>query len=80
MLIIGCCHSVSYVCTVYRHFPGRPGAAAGDRRQQDVFLLIVNVIFLIAGCFVDANSAMYIFIPIMYPVASSWASIRSTSA
>ena len=34
-----------------------------------VFLLIVNVIFLIAGCFVDANSAMYIFIPIMYPVA-----------
>ena len=35
-----------------------------------VFLLIVNVIFLIAGCFVDANSAMYIFIPIMYPVAT----------
>ena len=33
-------------------------------------LLIVNVIFLIAGCFVDANSAMYIFIPIMYPVAT----------
>ena len=27
------------------------------------------MIFLIAGCFVDANSAMYIFIPIMYPVA-----------
>gem|GEM_PF-3317907 len=35
-----------------------------------IFLLIVNVIFLIAGCFVDANSAMYIFIPIMYPVAT----------
>jgi C4-dicarboxylate transporter DctM subunit len=35
-----------------------------------VFLIIVNVIFLIAGCFVDANSAMYIFIPIMYPVAT----------
>ena len=33
------------------------------------FLIIVNVIFLIAGCFVDANSAMYIFIPIMAPVA-----------
>ncbi len=34
-----------------------------------VFLVIVNIIFLIAGCFVDANSAMYIFIPIMMPVA-----------
>ena len=33
-----------------------------------MFLLIVNVIFLIAGCFIDANSAMYIFIPIMLPV------------
>ena len=30
----------------------------------------MNIIFLIAGCFVDANSAMYIFIPIMYPVAT----------
>ena len=39
--------------------------------NQVVFLIIVNVIFLIAGCFIDANSAMYIFIPIMLPVAQS---------
>ena len=39
--------------------------------NQFIFLLIVNVIFLIAGCFLDANSAMYIFIPIMYPVAQA---------
>ena len=26
------------------------------------------MIFLIAGCFIDANSAMYIFIPVMIPV------------
>ncbi len=36
--------------------------------NQFVFLLIVNIIFLIAGCFIDANSAMYIFIPVMLPV------------
>ena len=29
--------------------------------NQFTFLLIVNIIFLIAGCFIDANSAMYIF-------------------
>ena len=33
--------------------------------------LIVNIIFLIAGCFIDANSAMYIFIPIMLPVCKA---------
>ncbi|HHZ02386.1 MAG TPA: TRAP transporter large permease [Tissierellia bacterium] len=34
-----------------------------------VFLLIVNIILLIAGCFIDATSALYIFTPIMLPVA-----------
>ena len=40
-------------------------------KRQFVFLLIVNVIFLIAGCFIDANSAIYIFIPIMLPVCKA---------
>lgn len=34
-----------------------------------VFLIIVNIILLIAGCFVDAISAFYIFVPIILPVA-----------
>jgi C4-dicarboxylate transporter DctM subunit len=34
-----------------------------------VFLLIMNVILLIAGCFLDATSALYVFTPIMLPVA-----------
>lgn len=34
-----------------------------------VFLLILNIILIIAGCFVDATSALYIFTPIMLPVA-----------
>ena len=34
-----------------------------------VFLLILNIILLIAGCFIDATSALYIFTPIMLPVA-----------
>lgn len=37
--------------------------------NQFVFLLIVNIILLIAGCFVDAISAFYIFVPIILPVA-----------
>ena len=34
-------------------------------------MLIINVILLIAGCFIDANSASYIFVPILFPVAAS---------
>lgn len=36
-----------------------------------VFLLLMNVILLIAGCFLDAVSALYIFTPIMLPVATA---------
>lgn len=36
-----------------------------------VVLLMINIIFLIAGCFLDANSAFYILIPIMLPIMSA---------
>ena len=35
------------------------------------FLLITNIILLIAGCVMDATSALYIFIPILLPVAQA---------
>ena len=69
MLIIGGATLFSYICTVH----GISGAAQtlllNISGNKYIFLLIVNVIFLIAGCFEDANAAMHIFIPIMFPVA-----------
>ncbi|WP_112323421.1 TRAP transporter large permease [Oceanibium sediminis] len=35
------------------------------------FLIIVNVLFLIAGMFIDPNSALLILVPPLYPVATS---------
>ena len=35
------------------------------------FLLIVNVIFFIAGMFIDPNSIMLIFLPTLFPLASA---------
>jgi C4-dicarboxylate transporter, DctM subunit len=35
------------------------------------FLLIVNVIFFIAGMFIDPNSIMLIFLPTLFPLAST---------
>jgi len=34
-----------------------------------VFLLMVNIILIIAGCFIDANSALYILCPILFPIS-----------
>ncbi len=36
-----------------------------------VLLLVINAILLLAGCFIDAASAYYIFVPIMLPVVRS---------
>lgn len=36
-----------------------------------VFLLVVNVAFLIAGMFIDPNSALLILVPPLYPVATA---------
>ncbi len=36
-----------------------------------VLLLVINAILLVAGCFIDAASAYYIFVPIMLPVVRS---------
>ncbi|MDR1242647.1 MAG: TRAP transporter large permease [Deltaproteobacteria bacterium] len=35
-------------------------------------LILINVVFLIAGCFLDANSAFYILIPIMMPIVHAF--------
>lgn len=69
MLIVAAASLFAYVCTVYGISSAAQNLLLTVAGNKYVFLLIVNVIFLIAGCFVDANSAMYIFIPIMAPVA-----------
>lgn len=36
-----------------------------------IFFIIVNIILLIAGCFLDSTSALYIFTPLFVPVAAA---------
>ncbi len=71
MLIVACASLFSYCCTLFGISQAAQSLLGTIGSNKIVFLLICNVIFLIAGCFIDANSAMYIFIPIMYPVAQS---------
>ena len=37
-----------------------------------ILLIVVNVLFLIAGCFIDFISACYIFLPILVPIINSY--------
>ncbi|HET8728983.1 MAG TPA: TRAP transporter large permease [Alphaproteobacteria bacterium] len=37
-----------------------------------VFLIVVNVLFLVAGMFIDPNSALLVLVPALYPVAQSF--------
>ena len=68
MLIVACASLFSFVCTKFGIAQAASELLGSIAHNQFTFLIIVNVIFLIAGCFIDANSAMYIFIPIMLPV------------
>ncbi len=71
MLIVACASLFSFVCTQFGIAQAASELLGSIAHNQFTFLLVVNVIFLIAGCFIDANSAMYIFIPIMLPVCKN---------
>ncbi len=45
--------------------------ALGLTDNKYVMLLVINVIFMAAGCVMDNTSAMYILIPIILPIAQS---------
>ena len=71
MIIVACASLFSFVCTKFGVAQAASNLLGSVATNQFTFLLIVNIIFLIAGCFIDANSAMYIFIPIMLPVCQA---------
>lgn len=37
-----------------------------------VFLLIVNVLFIICGMFIDSNAAILLFVPLLTPIADAY--------
>ena len=70
MLIVGTASLFSYALTLTGIAADASSALISlTNGNRFIFLLIVNVILLIAGCFIDANSAMYIIVPILLPVA-----------
>lgn len=70
MIIVGSASLFAYVLTVTGIASEASSALVSlcDGNKY-VFLIIINIILLITGCFIDANSAMFILVPILLPVA-----------
>jgi C4-dicarboxylate transporter DctM subunit len=69
MFIVACAGLFTYTLSVSGVAVSMSDAILSVSQNKLVLMLIINVIFLIAGCFVDANSAFYILIPITMPIA-----------
>jgi C4-dicarboxylate transporter DctM subunit len=68
MFIIGNASLFAWVIAINNISANMANGFLAISSNKYVLLLIMNVIILIAGCFVDAASAYYIFVPIMLPI------------
>lgn len=71
MIIVACASLFAWLCSTEGIAQQTSDLLLSISGNKFIFLLIVNIILLIAGCFIDANSAMYIFVPIILPVAQA---------
>ncbi len=72
MFITACASLFAYVLTRARlDVAISNGLIDLTRGSSFVFFIIVNILLLIAGCFLDSTSALYIFTPLFVPVAQA---------
>lgn len=69
MLIIAGASLFAWCCTTSGITRQASAALASVSTNKYIFLFLANIILLIAGCFLDSASAIYIFTPIIMPVA-----------
>lgn len=68
MFIIATASVFAYVLTTNGVPQMLSGAIISMTANKILLLLLMNIILLFAGCFLDSGSCMYIFIPILLPI------------
>ena len=68
MLVVSTASIFAHIITTERYARDISDLLLAVSDNTIVILLIINVILLIAGAFIDAISAFYIFVPILLPV------------
>jgi len=67
-LVIAAAYAFSYIITVEQASKYVVGAMSGIVHSRWVFLLAVNILFIILGCLVDVNVSQLVFLPIIMPL------------
>jgi C4-dicarboxylate transporter DctM subunit len=68
MFILACAGVLGWLLTVSDVATQLSEALMSISSNRYIILLLINILFLIAGCFVEANSAYCIFLPILLPI------------
>lgn len=68
MIIVSAASVFAYIVTTEQIATNVANAVLGITENKLLILLLVNLILLIAGAFIDAISAIYIFVPILLPI------------
>lgn len=71
MMIVACAGVFSYVLAHQGIVTRLTDMALSLTDNKYIMLLIINIVFLIAGCLMDGVSAMYILLPIIIPIANA---------
>ena len=68
MYVVGCASIFAWILTTTHVATALSDGLMAISSNKVVLLLLVNVILLIAGCFLDGSSAYYIFLPVVLPI------------
>ena len=68
MYIIACASVFAWLLTASHIASDLSAGMLSISSNKYVILALINIVFLIAGCFLDAASAFYILLPIMLPI------------
>src|SRR5699024_4864252 len=68
MFVVSMASVFAHIITTERYARDIADSLLSISDSPIVILLIINVILLIAGAFIDAISAFYIFVPILLPI------------
>ncbi|GHS93608.1 hypothetical protein AGMMS50276_04520 [Synergistales bacterium] len=72
MLIVGCASLFAWLCQSEGISDMASELLMSIGVNQTIFLLLITAIMLVAGFFLEATSALYIFVPIIMPVAQAF--------
>ena len=71
MFVIACAQSFSWVMSNFRVTNAIAAAIISVTSNKILILLLLNVMLLISGCFIELNASIVIFAPMLMPIMAS---------